>query len=98
MAKMEPFSLVDISSAMSQSMKKRSTIWKHVAEGRFPPPVVSGTARACWLQIQITNYLYQVARYGEWSSDRANEALDIVYESELAAGVNSNGGELNHVE
>ena len=85
MSKLNPFALVDMTEAIKQSKKQRSTIWKHIAQGRFPPPLAGGNARACWLQIQITNYLYQVAKYGQWEPDRADEALEIAYKKVLVA-------------
>lgn len=75
-----PFELIDLAAVEERLNVKRSTIFQRVSDGTFPSPL-GGTRRACWPQLQITDYLYQVTRYGTWSQERADNALDSAYSS-----------------
>ena len=95
--KIDPLSLVDIDGTTRQLKNTRATIWRHIRDGKFPTPICGGRARACWLQVQITNYLYQKARYGEWSQERSDLAIDRAYEASfnaIGSGLESNNSEI----
>lgn len=75
-----PFALVEREIVQKQTQIGRATLWRRIKAGKFPAPFAGGTSRACWPQLQITDYLYQVARHGDWSKQRSDEALDRAHE------------------
>ena len=78
----ELWQLVEFDSVMKQVNLGRATVWKRVGDGEFPHPI-GGRKRACWSKIQIIDYLYQLARYGQWSQERTNEVLDAAHAGAL---------------
>lgn len=79
----QPLEVLDTKATVGQIPFGNSTMWKRIGEGEFPAPINRGGGRACWLQIQITDYLYQITRHGDWCSVRAAKALDRVYANAL---------------
>lgn len=73
-----PFSLIDIPVVEEQCNIKKTTIFHRMKEGKFPEPT-GITYKASWLQLQITDYIFQVTRHGSWSKDRADRVLDYTY-------------------
>ena len=86
----QPLDVLDTKATVGQIPFGNSTMWKRIGEGEFPGPINPGSSRACWLQIQITDYLYQITRYGDWCSVRAADALDRVYANALGDRAASN--------
>lgn len=85
-----PFALVEREIVQKQTQIGRATLWRRVKFGKFPAPFAGGTARACWPQLQITDYLYQVARHGDWSKHRADEVLDRAHEEAVKSALQLN--------
>ena len=48
--------LVDRSELLSRTKLCRTTLWKMIRDGRFPPPRNTGLRHARWLESDIANY------------------------------------------
>jgi prophage regulatory protein len=58
-------------SALASSPKRagliplsRTTIWRLVRSGEFPPPVKVGGRATCWLESEVVAYLQGLKRVG----------------------------------
>lgn len=89
---LNPFGLIEREVVQEQTRIGRATLWHRVKEGKFPAPFAGSTARACWPQLQITDYLYQIARHGDWSKQRADDAFDRTYAKLISNSASSTAG------
>ena len=88
--RVRPLDVLDTKATVGQIPFGKATMWKRIGDKEFPAPINRGSSRACWLQIQITDYLYQITRHGDWCSVRAANALDRVYANALGDSTTSN--------
>lgn len=82
----EYFALIELPKVEKQVNLKRASIWKRISENEFPVPI-GGRRRACWPQCVITDYLYQLSRYGAWSKELADKNIEKLHLQIISANV-----------